>query len=77
MQNNADNIFGSTNLNIPLNGKVRIYVLLCSFNSPVAVGKTINLGIINDGISLAPALDTYTKLRINPRSISQRILHCP
>jgi hypothetical protein len=75
--NTTDNIFGNTALNIPLNGKIRVYVLLCSFNSPVAVGKTINLGIINDGISLAPLLDSYGKLRINPSSISQRTITLP
>ena len=73
----TDNIFGNASLNIPLNGKTRIYVLLCDFNSPVAIGKLINLSIINDGISLSPALDSYTKLRINASGISQRNILLP
>ncbi|MFT3680729.1 MAG: hypothetical protein QM791_10690 [Ferruginibacter sp.] len=75
--NNGDNIFGSTALNIPLNGKIRVYVLLCNFNSPSADGKTINLALRNDGIFLSPALDGFTKLRINPGSISQRYITLP
>lgn len=75
--NAGDNIYGSASLNIPLDGKVRIYVLLCSFNSPSAMGRTINFSIINDGISLSPALDGFTKLRINSGSISQRNITLP
>lgn len=75
--NTADNIYGSTSFNIPLNGKIRVYVLLCSFNSPSADGKTMNLAVINDGIFLAPALDGFTKLRINASSISQKIITLP
>ncbi len=75
--NTSDNIFGSTSLNIPVNGKIRVYVLLCEYNSPAAVGKVINLGIINDGIFLSPALDGFTKTRINAGSISQRNIVLP
>jgi hypothetical protein len=75
--NTADNIYGSTALNIPVNGKVRVYVLLCSFNSPTADGQTINLGFVNDGIFLSPAMDGFTKMRINPASISQRNIVLP
>ena len=75
--NTGDNIFGSTTFNIPLNGKIRVYVLLCAYNSPAAVGKLINLGITNDGIFLSPALDGFTKLRINAGSISQRNIVLP
>ncbi|HMO62711.1 MAG TPA: hypothetical protein PKA46_11570 [Ferruginibacter sp.] len=75
--NTDDNIFGSTTLNIPVNGKIRVYVLLCSYNSPSADGKTINLGFINDGIFLSPAMDGFTKMRINPGSISQKNITLP
>lgn len=75
--NTTDNVYGNESLNIPLNGKIRIYVLLCKFESPSADGKTINLGIINDGIFLSPAIDGFTKLRINPGSISQRNIILP
>jgi hypothetical protein len=75
--NTTDSIFGSSNLSIPINTPVRIYVLLCNYNTPIAVGKNINLQIINDGISLAPALDGFTKLRINPSSISQKVITLP
>ena len=75
--NITDNIFASTTLNIPLNGSVRIYVLLCSFNSPVAEGKHINLSIVNDGIFLSPAINGFDKLRINAGSISQQNIILP
>ena len=75
--NTTDGIFGSSSLNISTNTAVRIYVLLCNYNNPSAVGKNINLQIINDGISLAPALDGFTKLRINPSSISQKVITLP
>lgn len=75
--NNTDNVYGNESFNIPLNGKVRVYVLLCKFESPAADGQTINLGIINDGIFLSPALDGFTKLRINPGSISQKNIVLP
>lgn len=73
----TDNIFGNEALNIPLNGKVRIYVLLCDYNSPTAIGKSIDLAIVNDGISLSPELDSYSKMRINSGSISQRVITLP
>jgi len=75
--NTSDHIFGSTTLNIPLNGKIRVYVLLCAYNSPGAVGKLVNLRIINDGIFLSPALDGFTKVRMNAGSISQRNIVLP
>ncbi len=75
--NSTDNIYGSTSINIPLTGKIRVYVLLCQYNSPAAIGKIINLGIVNDGIFLSPALDGFTKLRINEGSISQRNIILP
>jgi hypothetical protein len=75
--NTTDNVYGSSSLNIPLNGKVRVYVLLCNYNNPSAVGKNINLTIINDGINITPALDGFTKLRINSGSISQRFVTLP
>ncbi len=75
--NTTDNIFGSSSLNIPTNTSVRIYILLCNYNTPTAVGKNINLQIINDGISMAPALDGFTKMRINPSSISQKVITLP
>lgn len=75
--NNTDNVYGNESFNIPLDGKIRVYVLLCKFESPSADGKTINLSIINDGIFLSPALDGFTKLRINPGSISQKNIVLP
>jgi hypothetical protein len=75
--NAGDNIFGSNTLNIPMNGKIRVYILLCAYNSPAAVGKLINLGIINDGIFLSPEINTFSKLRINAGSISQRNIVLP
>lgn len=75
--NTIDNVFGSNSLGIPLLGKTRIYILLCAFNTATAENLHINLGIINDGIFISPALDGYTKLRINPTGISKRNIVLP
>ena len=75
--NAADNVFASNALNIPLIGKVRIYITLCRYNNPDAIGKTINLAIVNDGISLSPAMNGFEKMRINSGSISNRNITLP
>jgi hypothetical protein len=75
--NTSDNVYGNSGLNIPLNTPIRVYVLLCSINTPSGIGKTINLRLINDGISIAPAIDGFSKMRIDPISISNRNITLP
>lgn len=72
-----DNVYGNEALNISLNGPQRVYLLLCDFNNATGIGKTVDLAIINDGISLSPALDSYTKMRIDERGISRKLITLP
>lgn len=63
----TNNIFGSTSLSIPLSGKTRFYLVAC--NNPV-INASVNMSIINDGISLAPNNNgSFGMLRINTTSL--------
>lgn len=63
----SNNIFGNNSLNIPLSGNTRFYLVAC--NNPVING-TVNMSIINDGISLAPNNNiSFGMLRINATAL--------
>lgn len=73
-----NNIYGAENLNIPLSGSVRFYIVLCdivdSSVDPTSIGSfptAVSINILNDGLSLAPKLNTnYDLARINSTSLN-------
>ncbi len=67
-----NNIFGSTSLSISLSGKTRFYLVAC--DNPILT-QTVDMSIINDGISLAPNNNTsYGMLRINSTSLGGSLI---
>lgn len=75
--NNSDNVFGTDNASALLNGKTRFYVALCDLTYPAAHNTTVELKIINDGISLSPSLDNHNLLRINETNITNKSIQVP
>jgi hypothetical protein len=69
--NTTDNVYGNDNINVPLVPNcTRIYIV---YNSTKAFtsGRTINLSVINDGISLAPGYNnSHDLFRIDQTPIS-------
>ncbi|MBX2846527.1 MAG: T9SS type A sorting domain-containing protein [Saprospiraceae bacterium] len=72
-----NNIYGAEGLSIPLLTQTRIYIAACDLETG-SNGLSIELNIINDGISLGPANDTsFDLLRIDETSISRQALILP
>ncbi|MGC4041227.1 MAG: hypothetical protein QM710_10690 [Flavobacterium sp.] len=61
-----NNIYGHDALNIPIPaGGLRVYVVLNKFASCVSTAKTVQVSLINDGLSFSPAMDSsYTLSRV-------------
>ncbi|WP_324325541.1 hypothetical protein, partial [Flavobacterium sp.] len=61
-----NNLYGHDALNIPIPaGGLRVYVVLSKFASCVSTAKTVQVSLINDGLSFSPAMDTsYTLARV-------------
>lgn len=66
-----NNIFGNAGFSISLSGITRFYLVAC--NNPVIIG-TVDMSIINDGISLSPANNSYGTLRVNSISLGGSIV---
>ncbi|MCP9770209.1 T9SS C-terminal target domain-containing protein [Lacihabitans sp. LS3-19] len=73
----SNNEYGADNMNIPLSGITRFYVVLCDIVNgsvnPLSIGSfpdAVNLNILNDGLSLGPSLDAKTLARINQTSLN-------
>ena len=67
-----DNIYGHDllNISIPPSG-LRVYVTYNDSSTTLNnSGETVNLSIINDGISLSPSLDNHDLLRVGQTNIS-------
>ena len=64
-----NNIFGNGGLSISLSGNTRFYLVAC--NNPVIIG-TVDMSIVNDGVSLSPAKPSITTARSTANSPASR-----
>lgn len=63
----SNNVYGHDALNIAIpSGGLRIYVVLNKFNNTCVGGKTVQVSLINDGLSFTPNMDTsFTLARVD------------
>jgi hypothetical protein len=73
-----NNFFENAALNIPITGATRVYILLCDLVTGFTPNQTVNLNIVNDGLSFAPLLNTFFGLmRIDETDITNKVVILP
>ncbi|HHH53501.1 MAG TPA: T9SS type A sorting domain-containing protein, partial [Bacteroidetes bacterium] len=72
----TNNEYGNDAVTASLNGKTRFYVLLCDINNS-SNGTTVDLVILNDGISIDPGLNGKNLLRVNEANITNNSIGLP
>lgn len=72
----SNNVYGAEGLSVSLSGETRFYVVLCDLVDG-ASNVSVNLEIINDGLSFLPGLDDHNKMRIDVTGISNDDITLP
>lgn len=72
-----NNIYGHDNLSIAIpSGGLRVYVVLSKFASCVSTAKTVQVSLLNDGLSFTPKMDTlYDLARVGQTPAAPALLN--
>jgi len=73
----SNNEYGNDAVSASINGKTRFYVTMCKVNLPSANAKTVQLIILNDGITFDPLLDNHGLFRVGETDISGKSITVP
>jgi len=73
----SNNVYGNDAVSASINGKTRFYVTICKLNMPAANTKTVELVILNDGISFSPDIHNHNLFRVGETNISNKAITIP